>query len=112
MLGNIFRKLESENCGTTYVSLLVIAVFFLLMVLLVSVTTILELSLHPNSLAISAFLYGMSKINDAVAIKSFCSVPVVGSNWICVRRFYLHMYELERNCLVNSQKLVNIDRNE
>jgi len=107
MLGNIFRKLELENCGTTYVSLLVIGVF-LLMVLLVSVTTILELSLHPNSLAISAFLYKMSKINEAVAIKSF----VVGSNWICVRRFYLHMYELERNCLVNSQKLVNIDRNE
>jgi len=77
MLGNIFRKLELENCGTTYVSLLVIG-FPCLWYCLVSVTTILELSLHPNSLAISAFLYGMSKINDAVAIKSLAPSQLSG----------------------------------
>jgi len=85
MLGNIFRKLELENCGTTYVSINALDLLSLLMISIVSMTTTSELSLLPNSLVISAFLYEMSKINvDAAVIylKKPCSIPLVGSNLV------------------------------
>jgi len=83
MLGNIFRKLELENCGTTYVLINALDLLSLLMVSIVSMTTTSELSLLPNSLVISAFLYEMSKINVVAAViylKKPCSILLVGSN--------------------------------